>query len=152
MRLEEAIKQPRFNNEFEKADVNILYTANWMHGRFHYILKPYGISLQQFNILRILRGQNGNPAPLKLITERMLDKMSNTSRLVDKMLIKNLLERKICPENRRQVEILLTKKGLDVCNEISEVMEKSRRDAQPLSEKEAAELNRLLDKIRSKTQ
>jgi DNA-binding MarR family transcriptional regulator len=119
-----------------------------MHTRFHHILKPFGISLQQFNILRILRGQKGNPAPLKLITERMLDKMSNTSRLVDKMLIKNLLERNICSDNRRQVEIILTKKGLDVCNEISAVMEKSRSETQSLSEKEAADLNRLLDKIR----
>jgi DNA-binding MarR family transcriptional regulator len=149
MKLEEAIKQPTFKDQFEKADVNILYTANWMHSRFHHLLKPFDVSLQQFNILRILRGQKGKPAPLKLITERMLDKMSNTSRLVDKMLIKNLLERNICPDNRRQVEIMLTNKGLEVCNQISDLMQKSRIDTQPLTEKEAIELNRLLDKVRS---
>lgn len=149
MKIEEAIKQPTFKSEFEKVDVNILYTSNWMHGRFHHLLKPHEISLQQFNILRILRGQKGKPAPLKLITERMLDKMSNTSRLVDKMLAKNLLERNICPDNRRQVEIRLTKKGLEVCNEISIIMETSRTETQPLTKEEAIELNRLLDKVRS---
>jgi len=148
MKIEEAIKQSAFKNEFEKADVNILYTANWMNSRFHHLLKPYDISLQQFNILRILRGQKGNPAPLKLITERMLDKMSNTSRLVEKMLIKQLLERNICPDNRRQVEIILTQKGLETCNEISAMMDKSRIETRSLTEKEATELNRLLDKVR----
>jgi DNA-binding MarR family transcriptional regulator len=149
MKLEDAIKQPAFKDQFEKVDVNILYTSNWMQSRFHHLLKPFDVSLQQFNILRILRGQKGKPAPLKLITERMLDKMSNTSRLVDKMMIKNLLERKICPDNRRQVEIMLTKKGLEVCNEISDLLQKSRIETQSLTEKEAVELNRLLDKVRS---
>lgn len=112
-------------------------------------MKAYDISQQQFNILRILRGQDGKPISLKLITERMLDKMSNTSRLVDKMLLKNLLERKICPENRRQVEIQITRHGLDVCHKISLEIEKAREKNKRISEEEARELNRLLDKIRS---
>jgi len=149
MNIEKAIKQERFKDEFEKADINILFTSNWMHNQLHGLLKPHDISQQQFNILRILRGQKGKPAPLKLLTERMMDKMSNTSRLVDKMLKKGLLERSICPDNRRQVEISLTKKGLTACNEISTLIEKTRKNAQKISEKEAAELNRILDKIRS---
>lgn len=149
MKIEDAIKQPTFKDEFEKVDINIIFTSNWMHNQLHGLLKPYDISQQQFNILRILRGQKGKPAPLKLLTERMMDKMSNTSRLVDKMLKKDLLERNICPDNRRQVEISLTKKGLNACNEISTIIEKVRKDSQKISEKEAIELNRILDKIRS---
>ena len=149
MKIEDAIKQPAFKDEFEKVDINIIFTSNWMHNQLHGLLKPYDISQQQFNILRILRGQKGKPAPLKLLTERMMDKMSNTSRLVDKMLKKELLERNICPDNRRQVEILLTKNGLKVCDEISTIIEKVRKDSQKISEKEAIELNRILDKIRS---
>ena len=149
MKIEEAIKQPKFKDEFEKADINIIFTSNWMHNQLHGLLKPYDVSQQQFNILRILRGQKRKPAPLKLLTERMMDKVSNTSRLVDKMLKKELLERNICLDNRRQVEILLTKKGLKVCNEISTIIEKVRKDSQKISKKEAIELNRILDKIRS---
>ena len=149
MKIEDAIRQSKFKDEFEKADINIMYTANWMNSQFHQRLKPYGISQQQFNILRILRGQKGKPAPLKLITERMMDKMSNTSRLVDKMFKKELLDRRICADNRRQVEIILTDKGLEVCNEISEMVEKARRQEVNLTESEAKELNRLLDKRRS---
>ena len=149
MKLEESIKQKEFNNEFEKAEINILYTANWMNLSLHQLIKSYNISLQQFNILRILRGQKGKPAALKLLTERMLDKMSNTSRLVDKMLTKELLERSICPNNRRQVEITLTSKGLKVCNEISDLIEKHRMESLKITIEEAREINRILDKMRS---
>jgi len=127
MKIEEEIMQPSFQNEFEKADINILFTSNWMNATIHQVLKPNDVSIQQFNILRILRGQKGKPAPLKLITERMLDKMSNTSRLVDKMMAKKFLERKICSDNRRQVEIAITKHGLKVCDKISIEIEANRK-------------------------
>ncbi len=149
MRIEEAIKQEKFEDEFQKADINLFYTVNWMTHRFSGLLKEYDISQQQFNILRILRGQKGKPAPLKLLTERMLDKMSNTSRLVEKMLAKDLLEREICPNNRRQVEITLTKKGLDLCNKVSDKVNNSRKENVKITKEEAIELNRILDKIRS---
>ncbi len=149
MKIEESIKQSKFRDEFEKSDINIMFTANWMNSKFHQKLKPFDISSQQFNILRILRGQNGKPASLKLLTERMLDKMSNTSRLVDKMLAKNLLKREICPENRRQVEIVLTEKGLKDCNDISDKIDSIRNETIKITEAEAIELNRILDKIRS---
>ena len=149
MNLEEAIKQEKFKSEHEKADINLIFTSNWMNARISRLIKPYDISQQQFNILRILRGQKGKPAPLKLITERMLDKMSNTSRLVDKMLAKGLLEREICPDNRRQVNILLTKKGLELCNDVSKMVDKERKSSAKITEEEARELNRILDKLRS---
>ena len=149
MKIEEAIKQEKFRDEFEKANINLLYTANWMNNNLHQIIKSYDISMQQFNILRILRGQKGKPAPLKLLTERMLDKMSNTSRLVDKMLLKGLLERQICSDNRRQVDIILTEKGLKSCQILSEIIDKHRNSIQRITENEARELNRILDKMRS---
>ena len=149
MTIEEAIKQERFEDEFQKADINLFYTVNWMTHRFSSLIKEYDISQQQFNILRILRGQKGKPASLKLLTERMLDKMSNTSRLVEKMLTKGLLERKICPNNRRQVEITLTEKGLSLCNEVSDKVNIQRKENVKITSEEAAELNRILDKIRS---
>ena len=149
MKIEDAIKQAKFRDEYEKADINILYTANWIRSEMHSLLKDYDISEQQFNVLRILRGQKGKPAPLKLLTERMMDKMSNTSRLVDKMMAKGLLERSICADNRRQVEIVLTEKGLAACNTISKKVDKSQLERIKITEKEAVELNRILDKIRS---
>jgi DNA-binding MarR family transcriptional regulator len=149
MIIEEAIKQSAFKDEYERADINILYTANWMNSKFHQTTKPFDISAQQFNILRILRGQKGKPASLKLLTERMMDKMSNTSRLVDKMLAKDLLKREICPENRRQVEIVLTEKGLKVCDDVSVKIDKIRKDSIRITNDEAIELSRILDKMRS---
>ena len=148
MNIEEVIKQPKFKDEHERAHINLMYTANWMSSNYHQTLKPFDISSQQFNILRILRGQNGKPASLKLLTERMLDKMSNTSRLVEKMLAKELLKREICPENRRQVEIVLTEKGMKVCNEVSKKVDEIRKGSIKISENEAMELNRILDKMR----
>lgn len=149
MTIESAIKQPKFQDEFEKANINILYTANWMNSQIHQDLKPFDLSTQQFNILRILRGQKGKPAPLKLLTERMMDKMSNTSRLVDKMLAKGFLSREICPNNRRQVEISITEKGLKVCHDVSEIIDNNRLQNSNITEAEAKELNRILDKMRN---
>lgn len=149
MKIEDSIKQASFKDEFEKADINLLYTANWLNSELHGMLKSYDISLQQFNILRILRGQKGKPASLKLLTERMMDKMSNTSRLVDKMLLKDLLKRDICPENRRQVEILITDKGLKMCHALSTLIDKNRQSNKKITDDEAQELNRILDKMRS---
>jgi DNA-binding MarR family transcriptional regulator len=149
MKIEDSIKQSAFKDEFEKADINLLYTASWMNSELHHLIKAYDVSLQQFNILRILRGQKGKPATLKLLTERMMDKMSNTSRLVDKMLLKDLLKRDICAENRRQVEILITDKGLKTCHALSDLIDKNRKSKKKITENEARELNRILDKMRS---
>jgi DNA-binding MarR family transcriptional regulator len=95
-----------------------------------------------------LRGQNGATVHLKLLTERMLDKMSNTSRLVEKLFQKKLVERNICKDNRRQIDIKLSATGLELVNEISEELEKKHKGKQNLSIDEAKELNRLLDKLR----
>lgn len=148
MRIEDEIKQKKFASEFHKVQVNIIFTSSWLSGQMALLMKPYGISTQQFNILRILRGQHPNPAPLKLLTERMIDKMSNTSRLVEKLVQKKLVERKICKDNRRQIDILLTEKGMDLINRVSDEIDKYFKKKQEITNEEAKELNRILDKLR----
>lgn len=148
MKIEDEIKQSKFPDEIVKAHVNVMFTSNWLNSNFQQALKPFDITPQQFNILRILRGQHPGPAPLKLLTERMIDRMSNTSRLVEKLRQKGLVERTICEGNRRQVDIKITDSGLQLINRASEVTEKNRKAKNNLSEKEAKELNRLLDKLR----
>ena len=147
--IEEAIQQTRFRNSLHRAQVNILYTSNWLNHKTMVTLKPFGLSLQQFNILRILRGRGGQPSTVKLLTERMLDKMSNASRLVDKLKDKGLVERKQCPTDRRQVDILITQKGLDLLAAASAAIEKDIEGGfANLSSEEADQLSQLLDKLR----
>jgi len=148
LRLEEEIKQESFDDEFMKVVVNVLVTADRMSGKINQTLKPYGISKEQFNALRILRGQFPKPSPLQLVSERMISKNSNATRLVEKLRQKGLVERSECESNRRQVDILITKAGLDLLKTIDPVMRKSGNEWQTISEAEAKKLNRLLDKIR----
>jgi DNA-binding MarR family transcriptional regulator len=125
MNLEQEINQSVFKDNFHKAHVNLLFTAAWLNHKVNRLLKPYDISGQQFNILRILKGMGCKPSSLKVITSRMLDKTSNTSRLVDKLIDKNLVNRTFCPNDRRQVEIRITEEGLQllhICNEVIEII------------------------------
>lgn len=149
MKLEEAIQQKKFVSERQKANLNIMYTSSWITGKISSVLKPHGISPQQFNILRILNGQKGKPATVKMLTERMIDKMSNTSRLVEKLKLKGLVDRRECVQDRRQVDIFLTDKGLKIMNECSTEISNKVEAALNLSEEEAGILNKLLDKIRA---
>lgn len=142
------IKQEHFKSEYIKADINIAYTFSYLSGQKNNALKNFGISLAQFNILRILRGLKGEPATIKLLTERMIDKMSNASRLVEKLKNKGLVERISCPNDRRQVEIYITKKGLSVIEEATKALEDSVNATQKITEQEARQLNSILDKIR----
>jgi DNA-binding MarR family transcriptional regulator len=144
----EAIKQEKFKSEYIKADINIAYTYSYFSGQKARVLKEFDISLAQFNILRILKGLKGEPASIKLLAERMIDKMSNASRLVEKLKNKGLVNRYGCPNDRRQVEIFITEKGMEVIEEASKALEKSINDSQNISEEEARELNHILDKMR----
>jgi DNA-binding MarR family transcriptional regulator len=150
MKIEEAIQQQHFISEYQKAHLNILYTGSWLSQRTAAILKPYDLTTQQFNILRILRGRHPEPATVKLLTERMLDKMSNASRLVDKLLKKKLVERTICTDDRRRVDVFITDAGLDLLEKASVELEADMHaDNYNLGLEEAVELNRLLDKLRT---
>lgn len=150
MRLEDAIKQTKpFSSEFQKAIVNLVYTASWWNQLANRMLRPFGISQEQYNILRILRGMGNNPATIKTLTERMLDNNSNASRLVEKLKLKGLVERLECPVDRRRVDITITEKGLKLLDETQDLMEGSiRSEFAHLNEDEARQLNELLDKMR----
>ena len=149
MRLEDAIKQPKFGNEKDKAMLNVMYTAAWWNLQSSKLLKPFDISWQQFNILRILRGRKGKPATVKLLTERMIDKMSNASRLVEKLRKKGLVERNECEHDRRRVDILLTDAGRELVEAASAEM-KQQMDAllSDLSTEQAAQINELMEIVR----
>ncbi|MCO6476159.1 MAG: winged helix DNA-binding protein [Phaeodactylibacter sp.] len=149
MKIEEEINQKKFKSVYHKAHINVLFTASWLSQNSAQLLKPYKISWQQFNILRILRGMYPEPATIKLLTERMIDKMSNASRLVEKLKNKGYVERRVCPSDRRRVDIEITDKGLQALEDISRIMEEGlHRKMSILSQEEAAQLNALLDKLR----
>jgi len=150
MKLEEEIKQKKFDSEFHKLAVNLLFTGNWMHQRISTDLKRYGLTLQQFNVLRILRGQHPEPVTVNLLIERMLDKMSNASRIVDKLVSKELAERKTCPVDRRAVDVKITQKGLTLLKKIAEIVPEWEKAMKTVSFQEAKTLNGLLDKLRGK--
>ena len=150
MKIEDAIKSNAIMKPSQKVVVNIIYTQNDIHDRFLEILKPYDLSSEQYNVLRILRGQKGNPANMCVIQERMLAKTSNTTRLVDKLLLKDLVTRTVCKENRRKIEVLITKNGLSVLTELDpKVIEYENKIVQNLSNLELEQLNFLLEKIRN---
>jgi DNA-binding MarR family transcriptional regulator len=148
MRLEEEIKQKKFNSEYHKMVVNLLFTGSWIDLKNTQLLKPFGLTLQQFNIMRILRGQYPKPATVNLLIERMLDKTSNASRIVDKLVNKKLATRKTCPEDRRSVDVLITEKGLELLKKIEALEVEFKDKFKNLSENEMKTLNNLLDKMR----
>jgi DNA-binding MarR family transcriptional regulator len=150
MKIEDAIQQVHFQSEYQKVSLNIMYTSAWITQSSTTILKPFDLTWQQFNILRILRGRHPEPATVKLLMERMIDKMSNASRLVDKLLAKGLVERVTSTTDRRRVDVSITDEGLELLAEASAQMEKGLGFYDnPLSVEEATELNRLLDKFRT---
>lgn len=149
MELEKEIVQKKFKSEHQKAVVNVMYTANWLSATHSGFLKPYGLTLQQFNILRILRGQHPNPASIRLLTERMLDKMSNASRLVEKLRQKGYVERTICEDDRRQVNVVITNTGLELLADLDTHLEDQEAELKnSLTEEDAKTLNRILDTLR----
>jgi DNA-binding MarR family transcriptional regulator len=149
MRLEEEIKQlKKFTNEFEKLTVNILYTASWLEAKNIQRFKPYGISPQQYNVLRILRGASPKPMMLGDIAVRMIDKNSNATRLVEKLRLKNFITREVCENNRRQVDIAITEKGLELLSAIDNESDNWLKSIKTLTIQEAEAINETLDKLR----
>lgn len=149
MKIEEILKSTIPIDNSKKVILNIMYTQSVITENFNDVLKPYEISGEQYNVLRILRGQKGNPANMCVIQERMLAKTSNTTRLVDKLLLKEYVTRKVCPENRRKIEVLITQKGLDVLTDLDpKVVAHERFFFQNLNTDEIIQLNQLLEKFR----
>ncbi len=149
MKLEEELKQTRFKDEYQRAMLNIIFTGNWLEVWTTQVLKQYDLSSQQFNVLRILRGSSPRPLNLLDIQERMMDRMSNATRLVEKLRQKGLLTRKQCDSNRRKVEIEITEKGQALLKELDPVMEKNHLElTKKLTVAEVNTINELLDKLR----
>jgi DNA-binding MarR family transcriptional regulator len=149
MSLEQEIKQTRpFKSISEKTLVNIMFTNNWIHFKHNKYLKPFEISIQQYNVLRILNGQIDQPITINEIIDRMLDKMSNASRLVDKLFAKGYVRREQKAGNRRACDVTITPKGISFLADVTKSINRIEKDMNTLSEAEFEELNRLLDKIR----
>lgn len=148
MELEKEIFSSKFTSNHQKASVNIVFTYNWLNGLIKTELEKSNITNQQFNILRILRGQYPNPATINILKERMLDKMCDASRIIDRLVQKELVTRCINKKDRRAVDILITEKGLILLDSIhmEEAMNIGLKSN--ISEKEAKQLSDLLDKFR----
>ena len=147
MTIEKDINQHKFRNEYQKSAINLIYTYNWINERINSIFERFDITQQQFNILRILRGA-GEPLSTLQIRQRMLDKMSDTSRIVDRLVKKGLVKKNTCKADRRLVDVIITEKGqkllekMDACSDDMDAIFKN------LSMSDAKILNQLLDKIR----
>lgn len=150
MKIEDIIKTTSPMAIGKRTVLNIMYTQNVLSERFNEILKAYDLSPEQFNVLRILKGQNGKPTNMCVIQERMIAKTSNTTRLVDKLLLKELVTREICPDNRRKMEIAITEKGLELLAELNPKVECHESVlTQNLTTEELEQLNYLLEKFRT---
>ena len=147
MGIEKDIQQTNFRNEFQKMGINIIYTANWLNEKMGQILATEDITQQQYNILRILRGSDAPLSTLK-IRERMLDKMSDTSRIVDRLIVKGLVEKTACIKDKRLVDITVSKKGLQLLEKLDSLNDHIDSILKGVSEKEAQAINQILDKLR----
>jgi len=149
MEIEKEIKSTVTLSITKKVLLNLTFTRNLVTDKFHEILKPFELSGEQYNVLRILRGQKGNPVNMCDIQERMLTKNSNTTRLIDKLITKEMVIRNVCPENRRKMEITITEKGLDILTQLDPIVENHDKIiTKNLTTEELETLNKLLEKLR----
>jgi DNA-binding MarR family transcriptional regulator len=147
-RIEDEIQSTNFRNEYHKATLNIMYTSHWITSQHTEVFKKFNLSPQQYNVLRILRGRHPQPCTLLSIRERMIDKMSDVSRIVERLRVAGFIERTSCQDDRRAVDVIITKKGLDLLAEMQDEVDTMEQVLHNLSEEEAQQLNNLLDKIR----
>lgn len=150
MKIEEVIKTRQPMEVATKTVINLMYTSRVVEEAVTSIFKEYNLTNQQYNVLRILRGQKNKPANLSTLQERMIDRSSNTTRLVDKLIQKKLVTRNVCPDNRRKVEISITETGLDILEKLDPITSQTNKDVlQNLNSEELKTLNNLLDKLRN---
>jgi DNA-binding MarR family transcriptional regulator len=149
MKLEDEIKQKGFKTPYHRMMVNVMFTGNWIQKDLACQLRKFDLSLQQHNVLSILKGQYPNPCTLGLIQERMLDRESNATRLIDKLMEKGLVSRCQCAENRRKVDIVITEAGLQVLEQTASVFNHIQEKYSTLTPEEATQLGNLLDKLRN---
>lgn len=147
MKIEEEIKQSKFKSPYQKAVINLIFTANWLQDQQQQFFKQFGLTNQQFNILRILKGQHPKTISATEIKSRMLDKNSDISRLLDRLVAKKLVEKQVCPKDKRAADIFITQQGLDVLADLDK-KQKQIDTVLRLTEDEAEQLSSLLDKGR----
>ena len=148
MKIEDAIKTKVIYDPFVKASINIEYTSSWLGTIHNEVMAPYDFSMQQYNILRILKGQFPKAVTVKFLIERMVDKNSNASRLVDKLCNKKLIDRSQCEVDRRQVDVKINERGLEMLEELTKKLEVQFTKFKSLTDKEYEQLSNLLDKMR----
>jgi DNA-binding MarR family transcriptional regulator len=148
MRLEDEISQKKFKSDYHKALVNVIYTNNWLINLQSGLFKKHGLTTQQYNILRILRGKYPAPASIKTIRARMLDKMSDASRIVEKLRVKGWVIREVSESDRRNVDVVISPKGLEILEKMDPFMDQALDSLKNLDEAEIFQLNQLLDKLR----
>lgn len=149
MNIDKAIHQTKFRSEYQKLMINVIFSSNWITENQKKFLEPEDITPQQYNILRILRGSH-KPLSTLQIRERMLDKMSDTSRIVDRLLLKGFVDKKTCATDKRLVDITINEKGLEMLLRLdNRNLELDRMVTSTLTEEEASTLNNLLDKMRN---
>ena len=149
MAIEQEIQQPKFKTEHQRALVNLLFTYGWSIERIKQLVTCEGITHQQYNILRILRGSHPQPLSTLQIRERMLDKMSDTSRIVDRLLAKELVKKCVCPKDKRLVDVTISDKGQKLLKKLDTEAANIDNVMNNLTESEAEQLSNLLDKLRT---
>ncbi len=149
MKIEEEIRQKNFRNEYQKVAINLIYSANWLLHRHKEFFARFDITQQQYNVLRILRGQYPDAISTSEIKLRMLDKNSDASRIVERLAIKSLVNKRVCKTDKRLVDVTITPAGLDLLKEIDDFITDLDNIVANLSPEEAGILNNLLDKIRN---
>ncbi len=148
MKIKDAIQQKKpFRNEYHEAAVNLIYTLNWLTDQMSGVFRPFGLTMKQYNVLRILQG-SGKPVSTSVIRERMLDKMSDTSRIVDRLYKKGLVCRDTCPNDKRLVDIYLSEKGKQLLDQMCELESNLDQIMSGISRDEAQQLSHILDKMR----
>lgn len=148
MQLQKEVHTSKFQNNHQQALVNIIYTYSWASQRIKEILVPYNLTQQQYNVLRILRGQYPSPSTINLIKSRILDKTSDTSRIVDRLVEKGYLEKTTNARDKRAVDIVITEKGLTLLKKLDKEVDFSSLIVPNITPDEARDLNILLDKLR----
>lgn len=148
MKIEEEIQQKKFKNPHQKAVINLIYTANWLQNKHQGFFKSFGITGQQFNILRVLKGQHPKSISATEIKGRLLDQNSDVSRLLDRLAAKGMITKKTCPLDKRASDVFITAGGLDLLKEIDK-RQKEIDHVLSISAEEAVQLSDLLDKCRT---
>ena len=151
MRLEDETKTREFKSEQHKLTVNIIYTYNWLTTRNNKFFDEYGLTVQQYNILRIMRGQYPGSCTIQLLKERMLDKQPDVSRLLDRLYQKQLIERKVSDSDRRRLDIRISLKGMELLQQMDPAVKANEGTLDSLTEEEFKQANMLLDRLRDST-